>query len=64
MSGPAQLLLMTMAKTVVLSESVFHVENLLYSPAVSFSAFCVCCTLSVGPLLVPKTLKHKSKSNK
>ena len=23
---------------------------------------CMCCTLSVGPLLVPRTLKHKCKS--
>ena len=48
---------------VVFSESVFHVENLLYPPEISFSAFVMWCTLSVGPLLVPRTFKHKSKSN-
>ena len=47
---------------VVVSESVFHVENLLYPPDISFSAFVMWCTLSVSPLLVPRTFIHKSKS--
>ena len=48
---------------VVFSESVFHIGNLLYQPDILFSAFLhfICCTLSVGPQLVPRTLKHKSK---
>ena len=48
---------------VVFSESVFHVENLLYPPDISFSAFVMWCTLSVGPLLVPRTFKHKVKAS-
>ena len=26
--------------------------------------FLMCCTLSVGPLLVPRTLKHKEENQK
>ena len=49
---------------VLFSENVFHVGNLLHPPDISFSAFLMCnssSTLSVGPLLVPRTLKQKSK---
>ena len=46
---------------VVFSESVFHLENLLYAPDISSNAFFMYCTLSVGPLLVTRTLKHDSK---
>ena len=47
---------------VVFSESVFHLENLLYPPDISMNA-CLCVVFClVGPLLVSRTLKHKSKS--
>ena len=43
---------------VVFSESVFHIENLLYPPDISFSAFYVLYS-DFGPLLVPRTPKHE-----
>ena len=57
-------LTLTQMHVVVFSESLSHVENLLYPADISLSAFFMCCTLSVGPRLVPNTLKHKSKSKK
>ena len=44
----------------VVFSRVCHVEILLYPPDISFLLF-MCCTLSVAPLLAPRTLQHKSK---
>ena len=40
---------MNQMHVIVISESVFHVENLLFPPGHIIECFFMCCILSVGP---------------